>query len=127
MDLLHKLFEKQAEKTPDNIALIFEDESINYRELNQRSNQLANYLIKLGAGPGTLIGLCVGRSTEMVIGLLGILKSGSAYIPIDTDYPKSRIEYMLNDSNAKIVITQKEIADRLSIDKTNILLLGRCC
>lgn len=122
MDLLHKLFEKQAEKTPENTALVFEDQKISFRELDQRSNQLSNYLIKLGAGPGTLIGLCIERSAEMVIGLLGILKSGSAYIPIDTDYPQSRIEFMINDSNAKIIIAQKSIADKLPNERSNILI-----
>jgi amino acid adenylation domain-containing protein/non-ribosomal peptide synthase protein (TIGR01720 family) len=122
MGFLHQLFEKQAEKTPENTALVFEGQSIKYSELNQRSNQLANYLIKLGAGPGTLTGLCIERSPEMVIGLLGILKSGSAYIPIDTDYPQSRIDLMINDSNAKILITQNNSADKLPKDRTNIVI-----
>ncbi|HMR40461.1 MAG TPA: amino acid adenylation domain-containing protein [Ignavibacteria bacterium] len=120
--ILHKLFEKQAEKTPDNAALVYEGISLSYHELNTRSNQLANYLIRLGAGSGTLIGLCIERSAEMVIGLLGILKSGSAYIPIDTDYPQSRIEFMINDSNAKIIITQKSIADKFPNKRSNILI-----
>lgn len=123
MDLLHKLFEKQAEKTPDNTALVYSGESISYIELNQRSNQLANYFIKNGAGKGTLIGLCVERSFEMVIGLLGILKSGSAYIPIDTDYPPNRIEFMISDSNAKIIITQKRILDNITSDNAKILFI----
>ena len=82
---IHELFETQVEKTPDTIALVFEDQQLTYRELNNRANQLARYLKKLGVGPEVLVGICVERSIEMVVGLLGILKAGGAYVPLDPD------------------------------------------
>ncbi len=120
---LHSLIEKQAEKTPGSIAVIYENKQLTYEELNRRSNQLANYLRKLGAGPDDLVGLCVERSPEMVIGILGILKAGAAYIPVDPEYPESRVEFMIKDSNAKVLITQKSLADALSKDISKIVFI----
>src|SRR6185503_4830955 len=115
---IHQLFEEQVARTPDAIALEFEDQQITYRELNRRANQLAHYLITLGIGPEKLVGICVERSIEMVVGLLGILKAGGAYVPLDPAYPKERLRFMLEDSQASILLTeQKLIQDRgLSID-----------
>jgi amino acid adenylation domain-containing protein/non-ribosomal peptide synthase protein (TIGR01720 family) len=110
---LHRLFEAQVERTPDNIAVVFEDKSLTYDELNRRSNILANRLKKFGVEPDILAGLCVERSLEMVIGILAVLKAGGAYIPIDPDYPQGRIDLMISDSKAKVLITQKNLADRL--------------
>ncbi|HMS34192.1 MAG TPA: amino acid adenylation domain-containing protein [Ignavibacteria bacterium] len=107
---LHKLIEIQANKTPGSIAVISEDRQLTYGELNRRSNQLAAYLSKLGVSTGDLCGLCVERSLEMVTGILGILKAGAAYIPIDPEYPQSRVEFMIKDSKAKVLITQKSLA-----------------
>src|SRR6185295_7534103 len=80
---IHLLFEEQVEQTPDSIAVIFGEQHLTYRELNARANQLAHYLCKLGVGPEVIVGICVGRSLEMIIGLVGILKTGGAYLPLD--------------------------------------------
>ncbi|MGB3401304.1 MAG: amino acid adenylation domain-containing protein [Microcoleaceae cyanobacterium] len=110
---LHQLVEKQVEKTPDSIALNFEGKTLTYRQLNQRANQLAHYLIKLGVTPDTLVGICVERSLEMVIGLLGILKAGGAYVPIDPNYPQDRISYLLDNSQVTILLTQNQLLPTL--------------
>jgi non-ribosomal peptide synthetase component F len=81
---LHELFEEQVERTPNAIALVFEDQQLTYRELNNRANQLGHYLRKRGVGPEVLVGICVQRSAEMVVGLLGILKAGGAYVPLES-------------------------------------------
>lgn len=120
---LHNLIEKQAEKTPGSIAVIYENKQLTYDELNRRSNQFANYLRKLGTGPDDLVGLCVERSLEMVIGILGILKAGAAYIPVDPEYPGSRVEFMIKDSKAKVLITQKSLADALPKVISNIVFI----
>ena len=83
------------EKTPDAIAVVFADQRLTYRELNQRANQLAHYLRKLGVGPEVLVGVCVERSMEMIVGILGILKAGGAYVPLDPSYPDERLAFML--------------------------------
>ena len=103
---IHQLFEEQVEKTPDAIAVVFEDQQLTYRELNSGANQLAHYLHKLGVGPEVLVGICVERSIEMVIGLLGILKAGGAYVPLDPSYPKERLEFMLADAQVSVLLTQ---------------------
>jgi amino acid adenylation domain-containing protein len=109
---IHQLFEAQVELTPDAIALEFEDKQITYRELNCKANQLAHYLISLGIGPEKLVGICVERSIEMVIGLLGILKAGGTYIPLDPAYPKERLRFMLEDANISVLVTQENLLDR---------------
>ena len=95
---LHQLFEEQVDRTPDATAVVFEDRQLTYRELNQRANQLGRHLQKLGVGPDTLVGVCVERSLEMVVGLLGILKAGGAYVPLDPNFPVDRLAFMLLDS-----------------------------
>ncbi len=100
-----ELFEEQVEKTPDNIALVFEDKSMTYKELNEKANQLAHYLVEeKGIKPNDIVALILKRSFDMIIAILGVLKSGAAYLPIDPDFPTERIEYMLNDSNSKLAI-----------------------
>ena len=84
---IHSLFEEQVQRTPDAIALVFEDQQLTYWELNARANQLAHYLQSLGVGPEVLVGICVERCVSMVVGLLGILKAGGAYVPLDSTYP----------------------------------------
>ncbi|MUG96208.1 amino acid adenylation domain-containing protein [Scytonema sp. UIC 10036] len=106
---IHDLFVAQVERTPDNIAVVFEGEQITYRELNQRANQLAHYLQKLGVKPEVRVGICVERSVDLAIGLLGILKAGGAYIPIDPNYPQERSSFMLQDAQAPILLTQKRL------------------
>lgn len=120
---LHTLIENQTKKTPDNIAVISEDKQLTYDELNRLSNQLANHLRKLGAGTDDLVGLCVERSTDMVVGILGILKAGSAYIPIDPEYPESRVEFMIRDSKAKVLITQKNLINELPEGISKLLFI----
>jgi non-ribosomal peptide synthetase component F len=88
---LHHLFEAQVARSPDAIAAVFEDQQLTYSQLNDQANQLAHYLRKCGVGPEGLVGICVERSLEMVVGLLGILKAGGAYVPLDPEYPKDRL------------------------------------
>src|SRR6266700_458254 len=101
---LHELIEAQVERTPDAIAATCEQERISYRDLNARANQLARYLRKLGVGPEVLVGVCMDRSLDMMIALLGIMKAGGAYVPLDPAYPKARLEFMITDSGFKFII-----------------------
>ncbi|MBD2772939.1 non-ribosomal peptide synthetase [Iningainema tapete] len=110
---IHQLFEEQVERAPDSVAVVFENEQLTYRELNARANQLAHYLRSLGVEPDVLVGICVERSFEMIIGLLGILKAGGAYVPIDPAYPSERIAYMLDDSQLPVLLTQQKLVDSL--------------
>ena len=110
---VHELFEQQAARTPDAVAVVVENESLTYRELNRRANQLAHYLRRLGVGPEVLAGICVERSLDMVVGLLGILKAGGAYVPLDPAYPADRLSYMIADARAQVVIGTSRLRDRL--------------
>lgn len=107
--LIHQLFEQQVDKTPDNIAVIFEDKELTYCELNQKANQLAHHLRDMGVIPDTLVAIATDRSQEMIIAILAVLKAGAAYVPLDTTYPKERLEFMLSDSNAPIIITKEHL------------------
>ncbi|HEY9613103.1 non-ribosomal peptide synthetase, partial [Allocoleopsis sp.] len=109
-ECFHQLFEKQVEQTPDAIAVVFEDEQLTYRELNNRSNQLAHYLQKLGVSSEVLVGICLERSVEMIVGLLGILKAGGAYVPLDPTYPQERLNFMLEDAQLSILLTHSVLA-----------------
>ncbi|HEY6806350.1 MAG TPA: amino acid adenylation domain-containing protein [Pyrinomonadaceae bacterium] len=111
---LHEWIEEQVERTPAAVALRFEDVELSYRELNERANQLANYLRGLGVGPEVVVGICMERSVEMVVGLLGILKAGGAYLPLDPSYPAERLNYMLSDAGVSLLLTQGKSADGLS-------------
>ena len=108
-----QLFEAQAARTPDAVAVVFEDERLTYGELNARANQLAHHLRSCGIGPETVVGLCVERSLEMMVGLLGILKAGGAYLPLDPTYPQERLAFMLADAGATLLLTQANLADAL--------------
>jgi amino acid adenylation domain-containing protein len=110
---LHELFAEQVVRTPDAVAAVFEGEQISYEELDCRSNQLAHHLRELGVGPDTVVGLCVERSLQMVVGLLGILKAGGAYLPLDPDYPAERLAYMVADSGSKLMLTGGTAASAL--------------
>jgi amino acid adenylation domain-containing protein len=110
----HTLFEQQAARTPDSVAVVSGDEQLTYGALNRRANQLAHYLRSLAVGADTLVGIYIERSLEMVVGLLGILKAGAAYVPLDPDFPRDRLELMLEDSGAPILITQSALAGNLS-------------
>ena len=105
---IHQLFEEQAARTPDAIALVFEDQQLSYQALNAKANQLAHYLQKLGVKPDTLVAICMERSFDMVIGLLAILKAGGAYVPMDPTYPRGRLAFMLEDSGVSLLLTQKK-------------------
>jgi len=103
---IQQLFEQQVEERPDAIAVVFEDEQLTYRELNRRSNQLAQYLRKHGVGPEVLVGICLERSIDMVVGVLAILKAGGAYVPLDPSLPEERLSFMVEDSGAKVLLCQ---------------------
>ncbi|QSQ14838.1 non-ribosomal peptide synthetase [Myxococcus landrumensis] len=104
------LFEAQAARTPDAVAVRFEDESLTYGELNEKANRLARHLRRGGVGPDVLVGLCVRRSLDLVVGVLGILKSGGAYVPLDPSYPRERLEWMLRSSGATALVTQSSLS-----------------
>jgi amino acid adenylation domain-containing protein len=111
---LHQLFEAQVERTPDATALIFEDQQLSYQQLNERANQLAHYLQEMGVGAEVLVGLCMERSVEMVVGLLGIMKAGGAYVPMDPQYPAERLSFMLKDAGVKLLLTQQAVLEGLA-------------
>jgi amino acid adenylation domain-containing protein len=106
---VHQLFEAQVERTPDAVAVVFEEERLTYSELNQRSNQVANYLRARGVGPEVRVGILMERSLEMVIGLLGIIKAGGAYLPLDLSYPLQRMSFMLTDADVAVLLTQQAL------------------
>jgi amino acid adenylation domain-containing protein len=124
---IHDLFEAQTEQTPDNIALVFNNQEISYRELNSRANQLAHYIGRLDLGPEALVAVSMERSFEMVVALLGILKAGAAYVPLDPAYPRERLHFMLSDSAAPLLLTNQRSSDtiqanvrRVDLDKDRI-------
>ena len=110
---LHQVFEQQAERTPDAVACIFGGARLSYRELNQKANRIAHYLQRRGVEPDSLVGLCVERSPEMIAALLGILKAGAAYVPVDPGYPADRKSFILEDAGAPILLTQKSLVEDL--------------
>ncbi|MEP0857573.1 amino acid adenylation domain-containing protein [Trichocoleus sp. DQ-U1] len=110
---IHQLFEEQVELTPNAVVVLFEGEQLTYRELNARANQLAHYLKTLGVGPEVLVGICVERSIEMIVGLLGILKAGGAYLPLDAEYPQERLQFMLQDAQVSVLLTQERLINKL--------------
>ena len=122
---LHELFSEQVRRTPEATAVVFEQHSLSYAELEARSNQLAHRLIERGVGPEVVVGLCLERSPEMVIGLLGILKAGGAYLPLDPEYPPERLAYMLTDTRAPVVVTATPLAARLPGSGIDLLLLDQ--
>ena len=107
--LIHELFEAQVRRTPEAIAVIYEDMFLTYAELNSKANRLARYLRSRGVGPDQLVGLCIERSLEMVVGLFGILKAGGAYVPLDPTYPKERLQHMLTDAAPRVLLTQETL------------------
>ncbi|MED7789320.1 non-ribosomal peptide synthetase, partial [Francisella sp. 19X1-34] len=128
---IYQLFEEQVKQNPDNVALVFEDKELTYKELNQRSNQLARYIRRQykeitnqELKPDTLIPLCLERSMEMVIGILAVMKAGGAYVPMDPDYPEERFRHILADTQAKLVITQSHLEDKLNYIANDISLMS---
>ncbi|BAY23194.1 amino acid adenylation [Calothrix sp. NIES-2100] len=122
---IHELFAAQVERTPNNIAVEFNHESLTYAQLNAKSNQLAHHLQKLGVKPEVLVGICVERSLDMLIGILGILKAGGAYIPFDPTYPQERLGFMLEDAQIPILLTQQKLVDKFVEHNTQIICLDR--
>jgi len=122
---IQELFEQQVEKAPNNIAVVFEDEQLTYRELNEKSNQLAKVLRREGVKADSIVGIMVERSFEMIIGIMGILKAGGAYLPIDPSYPKDRIEYMLKDSESKLLLSKGSLLDNIEFDGEIIDLFNK--
>ncbi|PUA38789.1 non-ribosomal peptide synthetase, partial [Paenibacillus elgii] len=119
---IHRLFEEQAERRPDAVAVTFEDRQLTYGELNERANRLARTLRNAGVQADQLVGLMVERSLEMIVGIMGILKAGGAYVPIDPEYPEERIRYMLEDSGTQVLLSQGHLQERVSFSGTWIRL-----
>ncbi len=120
---LHQLFEAQVERTPEAVAIVAGEAQVTYCELNRRANQVARMLRAGGVKPDTLVGLFTDRSVEMVVGVLGILKAGGAYLPLDPVYPQARLEYMLNDAQAPMILTQQSLRSRLPETTLQIICL----
>ncbi|MBD2013423.1 amino acid adenylation domain-containing protein [Microcoleus sp. FACHB-53] len=120
---IHQLIEQQAARTPDNIAVVFENQQLTYAQLNTRANQLAHHLQTLGVGAETIVALCVERSLDMLVGLLGILKAGAAYLPLDPIVPIDRLSYMVQDAGASVILTQQDLAQRFSEQATPLICL----
>jgi non-ribosomal peptide synthetase component F len=120
---VHQYFESQAEKTPDQTALVFEDERLTYRQLNERSNQLARHLQKLGVGSESVVGIYMQRSQWLVIAMLGVLKAGGAYLPLDTASPRERLSWMLDDTRPLAIVTEEDLADELPEHGAHVIRL----
>lgn len=118
--LIHQLFEEQVERTPHTAAVTYDGQSLSYAELNRRANRLARYLRAAGVGPDQLVGICVERGLEMVVGLLGVLKAGGAYLPLDPDYPPERLAYMLKDASPTVVLTQEKLRKVIPITQAEV-------
>jgi len=120
---IQDLFTEQAERAPAALAVVIGDRELTYGELNRRANQLGNYLRELGVGPEVQAGVCLDRSLEMVVGLLGILKAGGAYVPLDPTYPAERISFMLNDAQVSVVLTQTRWLQTFSMQPVKAVAL----
>ena len=120
---LHQLIEAHAITQPDAIAVVWENTRLTYGELNARANQLAQYLQKVGVGPEVIVGICVERSLEMIVALLGVLKAGGAYLPLDPNYPAERLQHMLSDAAAPVLLTQQHLKSQISNLKSHIIYL----
>ncbi|UCE20077.1 MAG: amino acid adenylation domain-containing protein [Gemmatimonadota bacterium] len=122
---INELFETQVEQIPEVVAIVFENQRLTYQQLNRESNRLAHYLQKLGVGPDVFVGICVERSLEMVVGILGILKAGGAYVPLDPAYPKERVSFMLKDTQAPILLTRENLVEELPDHEAHVICLDR--
>src|SRR5262249_31342633 len=116
-------FATQVAKSPDAIAVVCKDQNLSYRELDVRASKLAHHLCALSVGPEVVVGLCIERSPDILVGLIGILKAGGAYLPLDHDCPRERLAFMLEDANARVVVTQSALIDRLPQDRARIVHL----
>ncbi|HEY0606584.1 MAG TPA: amino acid adenylation domain-containing protein, partial [Herpetosiphonaceae bacterium] len=120
---IQELFEAQAARVPSTVAVVCEGQQLSYGELNRRANQLAHHLRQLGVGPDVLVGICVERSLEMIVGILGILKAGGAYVPLDPNYPQDRLQYMLEDTRAPVLLTQERLRGQLPSGQARVVYL----
>jgi amino acid adenylation domain-containing protein len=120
---LHEIFEQYVAVKPDAVATTFDGVNLTYGELDRKSNQVAHYLIEKGVGPEMIVGICLERSLELIIGLLGILKAGGAYLPLDLSYPAERVAFMLEDSNATVLLTQQSLVQNLPQTEASLLAL----
>jgi aspartate racemase len=120
-----ELFEAQVEASPDEVAVVYEDRQLTYRELNERANQVGRYLQKLGVGPEVMVAISVERSLEMVVGLLGIIKAGGAYVPLDPEYPAERLRFMMGDTRAPVLITQERQLASVPASEAQVVCLDR--
>ena len=118
---------RRSRNLPDAVAVVFDDQQLSYRELNRQANQLAHYFRRLGVGPESLVGICMERSLEMVVGLLGILKAGGAYVPLDPSYPKERLGFMLQDAQIKVLLTQQRMIEYLGEQRARAVCLDSDC
>ncbi|XOS93229.1 AMP-binding protein [Brevibacillus laterosporus] len=118
-----QLFEDQVERTPDRIAIVFEGKQLTYRELNHRANQVAWFLHEQGVNEGTIVGFMVERSLELLIGILGIIKSGATYLQVDPDYPKERINYLLAHSQTSVILTQQKHKDNGNLKQARTFII----
>jgi len=123
---VHDLFESQAARFPEGVAVVFNDRQVTYGELNLQANRIARRLVSLGVGPEVPVGICVERSSEMMAGLLGILKAGGAYVPLDPSYPRERINYVLDDARITVLVTQQRLRHLLPEEGTQVILLDGC-
>jgi amino acid adenylation domain-containing protein len=122
---LHHLLEEQVARTPDAIAVVFEEQQLTYQELNQRANKLAQYLQNLGVAPEVKVGICLEYSLEMIVAVLGVLKAGGAYVPLDSAYPQKRLSFMVQDAAIKILMTQQTLVELLPQQDTQVVCLAR--
>ena len=122
---IHTAFEKQVERTPNSVAVVSEHGKLTYADLDRRANQLAHHLQKSGVGPGELVGLCIERSPEMLVSLLGILKTGAAYLPLDPSYPQERLSLMLEDGKIRVLLTQERLQEKLPPHTAKTVFIDR--
>ncbi|HLF28782.1 MAG TPA: amino acid adenylation domain-containing protein [Anaerolineae bacterium] len=120
---IHERFQAQVERTPEAVALVFEDRQLTYRELNEQANQLARHLRPLGVGPEVLVGLCFEQSLEMIVGVLGVLKAGGAYVPLEPTYPQERLEFLLEDTRLPVLLTHSSLLARLPAERPQVVCL----
>jgi amino acid adenylation domain-containing protein len=121
----HQLFASQVEKTPDAIALVFEQKQLTYREVNNQANQLAHHLQQMGVSPDVLVGICLERSLLMIVALLGILKAGGAYVPLDPSYPQERLKFILEDAKVSVLLTQQQFVELFENSVVSVVCLDK--
>lgn len=120
---VHELFEEQAARTPDAVAVVFRDKQLNFSELNRRANQVARYLQRLSVDPETLVGICLERSVEMIVGIIGILKAGCAYVPLDPALPKERLGFIVADAKSPVILTTQPLIGKLPVHGARVICL----